>query len=327
MKDRKEKKEKKEINQFLDLFYKNIKYFFILFFFLLILIFYFIIKQQTSKNFLNLINCSNLQLKEVFSPSFSSSSSSSSSSSIIYIHYCSEKGNINELPIKLTEAYQFIQQTQQQQQTQFKITYQITVLNCSQILPSGKTIQNKFKLNKKWKPIIFTTSPWSKPTQIPPLSLKESNSISNFIFTSTKPIHKYLLNNKEFQDSCQYKVKNSTKGVKSNEDNEKVKIEDYNGNCLVIMKGNRYTESHSSLIDSIIQEYYRYNVVIINSNDRRLSFEKYLKDNSYLNPNNYAIKVYLIKNVTYYMELTQSPTHENIQQFMKKIKQVRNIIY
>ena len=40
-------------------------------------------------------------------------------------------------------------------------------LNCSQKLPSGHTIWEKFKLKRELKPTLFATAPWMKPMQVP----------------------------------------------------------------------------------------------------------------------------------------------------------------
>lgn len=289
-------KQNNKNNQIISFIFINYKLILFLLFLLISLIYsYLLYSSSFSSSFiLNLINKDILTLKTIFY------------SNKPHIHYCYNYGSLDYIPNKLVTAYKSINQYN---------NYQLTILNCSQILPSGKTIEMKYNLNKKWKPMIFITIPWSKPIQITPMSLKESNSIANFILTSVKPKHHYVSNTKEFEDYCQFKTK---KGKSINQNDN----QNYNGVCFVVMKGNRYTDYHDSLIDSVIKEYYKYNVVLINSNERRLSFEKYLKDNSYLNPNNYGIKIYLVKNTTYYMELTDSPNYENIQKFMKKIQNV-----
>jgi hypothetical protein len=54
-------------------------------------------------------------------------------------------------------------------------------VNCSQLLPSGKDLWNRFKLKKEWRPTIFATSPWSKPLQANPTYSSKLKYIYNYI--------------------------------------------------------------------------------------------------------------------------------------------------
>jgi hypothetical protein len=244
----------------------------------------------------SLINTDLPTLKKIFSAT-PLPSSSPPYPPPIFIHYCYDFGNKEHLPLKLSQAHQIIGSK-----------YQVTILNCSQVLPNNQTIAQRFKLNSKWKPMIFTTVPWAKPSQIPPLSLKESQQMANFILSATQPKPFSARNTKDFLQNCRF---NSSSGSPAS-----------SSLCLVVMKGHRYSESQEGTLTKMVEKYHKYHVSLIDANERRLSFEKTLPPSASLNPQNYALRVYMIGDGTHYLAMKDSPTWENIQTFVDKAIEV-----
>jgi hypothetical protein len=232
------------------------------------------------------------------------------------IHYCyNNESSLDYIPAKLTEAHRLLgTSTSTGTGGGTKQSYQLTILNCSQQLPSGKTIASRFKLNPKWKPMIFTTSPWSKPAQVTPMSLKDPKLLANYILTATaaKPLSAHT--NKEFQSACQLNQTDRERGGDSSPSSL----------CLVIMKGKRYVDQQEQLVTRMVERYFKYRVTLIDSNERRLSFEKPSLSQPVMNPQNFAMKLYMIREGSYYLPMIDSPTWENIQSFVDKAIQVTN---
>jgi hypothetical protein len=287
--------------QFISYIYHNLKPILLILLSLAILTYSYVLysSSNSTPQVHSLINTDLTTLKKIFS-STSLSSSSSSSPPPIFIHYCYDFGNKEVLPLKLSQAHQFLGSK-----------YQVTILNCSQVLPNNQTIAQRFKLNTKWKPMIFTTVPWAKPAQIPPLSLKESQQMANYILTATQPKPFLARNTKEFLQSCRFNSSSPSSSSPSTL-------------CLVVMKGHRYSENQEGTMTKMVEKYHKYHVTLIDANERRLSFEKTLPPSPSLSPQNYALRVYMIRDGTHYLAMKDSPTWDNIQTFAEKAIEVRH---
>jgi hypothetical protein len=57
------------------------------------------------------------------------------------------------------------------------------VLDCNQVLPSSnKTIYDRFKLKKEYRPVFFVTAPWLlKPVQAEPTQMKDVQTFKKFV--------------------------------------------------------------------------------------------------------------------------------------------------
>jgi hypothetical protein len=205
-----------------------------------------------------------------------------------FIHYCNpEDSEEVVLPPKLIAAYKNIGSN----------THGLSAINCSQYLPSGKTILDRFKLKKEWKPIIFTTAPWTKPMQLTPISMKNSTTIEKFIllYTEAKPI--LVTSDKEYRDSCKF---NHT----------------YNNICVVVMKGTRFTYDNEIIINKFVETFPLIRTIIVDAKHRKFSYE-----NPPVLPSNYAMKFHLIKNASSYHIYNKSPVLDNIIELGNNIMQ------
>jgi hypothetical protein len=211
-----------------------------------------------------------------------------------HLFYCHERGNRGYVPPKLLEAQKILQSK-----------YSIGILNCSQELPSGKTIFNRFKLKSDWKPTIFTTVPWSRPAQIPPLSLKEAKTIASFIESSVTPKAQKANTDKEFKDNCGF--------FSGNRSESRAEEHDSLSTCVVLVQGTKYADGHESLVSNIVTKYYKQRIVMVNAQSRRFSFERTHPGPS---PSTYALRVVAVRNGTHFLRMTETPTWTNIQYFV-----------
>ena len=76
----------------------------------------------------------------------------------------------------------------------------------------------------------------------------------------------------------------------------------------------------------MVEKYHKFHVSLVDANERRLSFEKTLPPSPSLSPQNYALRVYMIRDGTHYLPMTDSPTWENIQTFAEKAIEVNAVL-
>eukprot|EP00595_Chromulina_sp_UTEXLB2642_P001343 CAMPEP_0196768580 /NCGR_PEP_ID=MMETSP1095-20130614/42958_1 /TAXON_ID=96789 ORGANISM="Chromulina nebulosa, Strain UTEXLB2642" /NCGR_SAMPLE_ID=MMETSP1095 /ASSEMBLY_ACC=CAM_ASM_000446 /LENGTH=225 /DNA_ID=CAMNT_0042138433 /DNA_START=412 /DNA_END=1086 /DNA_ORIENTATION=+ len=105
---------------------------------------------------------------------------------------------------------------------------------------------------------------------------------------------------KDLQSFCGYN-KNTTKDINS-----------VGSTCLVLIKGSRYTKSHSDLESQLVKENPKLKVALVDGSKRRLSFE---------NPNllphdSFALKAYAIRNGTHYQTMVNPLTYDYLSNFV-----------
>lgn len=177
----------------------------------------------------------------------------------------------------------------------------MAALNCSQVLPSGKQIFERFKLNKDWSPIIFGTAPWSGRVQVPPSKLsKDSLHIANFISTALSPKEKRIESDKEFQEAC---------GIATASDLKHETL-----SCLLILKGPLFSETQLNTVKTLVKSFHKstFPVVSVESKTRWLSVES----SSVLN-SKFSMRLYAIRNGSHYMSLPSSSSSESSMQFVR----------
>lgn len=171
----------------------------------------------------------------------------------------------------------------------------LSALNCSQLLPSGKTIYERFKLNKNWNPKAFTTAPWSKPSQLTQVSMKSTDAIETFVKTYTSPKPIVVTSDKEYKDNCKFNTS-------------------LNNICFVFFKGRRYTFDSEIIIKQFVQDFPGNRVVIVDAKHRKFSFES-----PPANFELYAYRLFAIKNYTSYHSLQISPSLQHMQEYAENI--------
>lgn len=176
------------------------------------------------------------------------------------------------------------------------------LLNCSQVMPSGKSIQDRFGLKKvSAGPLIFAAAPWMKPKQIPPGQMKDAASLRKYVDAVMAPRALDIVTDKELRSHCGFK--NTTRNEHSIGDT-----------CIVLLKGRRHKneKKYLDLEESLIRAYPRVKMVSLDAAKRRLSFE----DTEALPAENFAIKVHALRNGTHSLSMVNPVTWDNLNTFV-----------
>ena len=131
------------------------------------------------------------------------------------------------------------------------------VLNCSQVLPSGKRISERFRINLNEKPTVFTTVPWGKPKQIGPKNLKDLRNFRESVEKLTTARAARVSTNRDFARECSSAAMNERE------------------TCVVMIRGGKFTTNMvKDIEENLVKQFPKMNVVILNGAKYRLSFEK-----------------------------------------------------
>lgn len=172
-------------------------------------------------------------------------------------------------------------------------------INCSQVLPSGKTIIERFKLKQDIKPTIFGVAPWAKSKQASYESLKDVESMKKFIDISFSPKATLVTSDKDLWKFCGFS-KNSTRARP---------IDD---TCIVLLKGSRYSKTHIDMESRLVKENPRLNFALVDATKRRLSFENPYEISADL----FALKVHAFRNTTHYLSMVNPITDDYLSTFI-----------
>lgn len=130
-------------------------------------------------------------------------------------------------------------------------------LNCSQVLPSGKKISKRFRVDLNKKPTVFATVPWGKPKQIGPKNLKDLKTFRESVERATAARAARVSTNKDFAREC------STAAMNESE------------TCIVIIRGGTFENNMGKDIEeNLVKQFPKTRIVILNGAKYRLSFEK-----------------------------------------------------
>lgn len=144
-----------------------------------------------------------------------------------YLFYCNKDNNYHTSSSNIPTAFTELNKIKGS-------SMGFAVLNCSQILPSGKNLYERFKLKQEIKPVIFGTAPWIKPAlQVTPSSLKDMTSLRKFVDINMSPKPVDVSNDKDFNKYCEFH-KNYVYDDKLITDT-----------CIIILRGHRYGKGYS----------------------------------------------------------------------------------
>lgn len=77
-----------------------------------------------------------------------------------------------------------------------------SLMDCTHTLPSGKTIQEKFKLNLKKRPTIFVSGKVGPPRQVPEKHLKTGKMLTKLLKGMLEPHAAKIENTKDLKSKC-----------------------------------------------------------------------------------------------------------------------------
>ena len=173
-------------------------------------------------------------------------------------------------------------------------------LNCSRMLPSGKSIWDRFKIKKEWRPTIFGTAPWMKPKQAGPNYLKDLASLRKFVEVAMAPRGTDISSDKQLVKFC---------GFDKNVAEDDSSVTD---TCFVLMKGSRFSKAQADLEAKLVRQYPKLKIASIDGTKRRLSFEDY-ED---LTPDIFSIQLHALRNGTHYLTMQYPSTSDYLSTFI-----------
>lgn len=179
------------------------------------------------------------------------------------------------------------------------------LLNCSQTLPSGKNLFERFKLKQEIKPTMFETVPWGKPTQVTKKELKDVASLKKFVEVTMAPKAVEVYSDKDMMKQCGFSVINKTAAADVNSRGE---------TCFVLVKGSKHNKFNSDLEERIVRANPKVKIVTVDAIKKRLSFE----DPENLPASTFEIKVHALRNSTHYMSMVNPLTWDYVSTFMSQ---------
>lgn len=174
-------------------------------------------------------------------------------------------------------------------------------LNCSQVLPSGKSISDRFKLKKEIKPIIWGNAPWSTPKQAMGNHMKDVKTLQNYFTTALIPKATKISSQKQLMKYCQFDKAHFVYDDR-----------DIANTCIVLMKGKKHTKAQTELEQKVILAYPKTKFVSVQAESLRFSFENV----EFLTPDAFALRFYAIRNGTHSLEMLNPPTWDYANTFI-----------
>lgn len=244
-----------------------------------ILLFFGAIYVNTKGAVLNLVNADPEKLKAALT------------GDLPYLFYCHKGGKDEVVPKIFTELNGNTKSS--------KMGF--ALVNCSQVLPSGKNLFDRFKLKQEIRPTIFETAPWAKPTQVPKKDLRDAASLKKFVDQTMSPKGVEVITDKDLMKVCGFNAVNKTANADTNSRGE---------TCFVFVKGSKYTKS--GLEERIIRANPKVKIASVDAVKRRLSFE----NPEAMSADMFDLKVHALRNGTHYMSMVNPPTWDYVSTFM-----------
>jgi hypothetical protein len=207
-----------------------------------------------------------------------------------YLFYCGKHAKDEKLPEPFRDAH-----------ASKAMTMGFAKVNCSQVLPSGKTIYERFKLKKIVRPTIFATAPWMKPQQVAMNHLKDYGTLIKYIETVMAPKPTVVNADKDLHKFCGFD-KNTTTDVRSIGDT-----------CVVVLRGTRYGKVHTDLEKRLVLEYPQVRFAALDATKKRLSFEE---TTEFVAADNFALKLHALRNGTHYITMVNPATWDYLTTFV-----------
>ena len=206
-----------------------------------------------------------------------------------YVFYCAKGAGDDSPPATFVTLH-----------TEMRSKIGFAILDCDQILPSGRTIKDRFKLKKKARDRIFATSPWGSPQQADSAATRDIVLFRKFIKYATGAHARVVSTDAEISKHCGF--------------NSSVPASEVSP-CLVMVKGTRFMEDHEVLEEKIIKGYKSLHVVALDATKKRLSIE----DRRALAPDDFAMRLYALKGMKRSLNMIFPLEWENVQSFVSSV--------
>mmetsp|Transcript_21954 Transcript_21954/g.36766 ORF Transcript_21954/g.36766 Transcript_21954/m.36766 type:complete len:433 (-) Transcript_21954:239-1537(-) len=208
-----------------------------------------------------------------------------------YLFYCARGGKSEVIPPQFNEVNSLKGSS-----------IGMAMVNCSQVLPSGKNLWERFKLKKEWRPTIFATAPWLKaPLQVNPKHLKDGTTLAKFVDNNMAPKPTEVSADSYLQKFC---------GFDKNTTTDKRTIGE---TCIVILRGTRYAKVHADLERRLVVAYPRVRMAALEAKKKRLSHEE---STELVPADNFALKLHALRNGTHYITMVNPATWDYMNTFV-----------
>lgn len=176
-------------------------------------------------------------------------------------------------------------------------------LNCSQVLPSGKTIWDRFKLKKEMKPAVWGLAPWTTPKQAFANHLKDLPTLKKFTEDSLAPKATKISSQRQLMKFCQFDAEHTVHDER-----------DISPTCIVLLKGKKHSsmKSLTELEHNLVSAFPKTKFVTFHADSLRFTFENH----DFLTPDAFGLHFYAIRNGTHFLELMNPPTWDYANTFV-----------
>ena len=183
--------------------------------------------------------------------------------------------------------------------------YNFALLDCNKKLSSGKSIYERFKVNRKIKPTIFVTAPWlgnGVGKQVPDGQLNDLKTIEKYVDASLMPRATAVETDDELKRACGWNKKKDA-------DNSSVST------CFAVLKGKRYSKTQQELIEQLIRAYPRNRYVSLSASKKNLGLSFDNNENT-PSPADYALRLHAMRNGNESLTMTNPSTFEHMSTFV-----------
>jgi hypothetical protein len=181
--------------------------------------------------------------------------------------------------------------------------YAFASINCSQALPSGKNVFDRFKLKRQIRPVVFGVAPWSRPLQASARDLKDAKSFQTFVEKNFAPKVTEIGTDAELRKICQLTKPDISE------------MSSIRNTCIVLVRGTRYSKTHSDLEEKLLRHHPKAKICAINASKKRLSVE----DIDTHPPDSFGLKVYAIRNGDRFLPMVNPVTWDYLNTFVSYV--------
>lgn len=210
-----------------------------------------------------------------------------------YLFFCSKGGKDERLPAPFVEL-----------NGAKGSTVGFAKVNCSQLLPSGKTVLERFRIKKEVRPTVFATAPWMKPQQVSANHFKDAATLTKFIDNTMAPKPTQVFSDKDMRKFCAFGGKNIVR--------DKREITE---TCLVVLRGAKYTKVQADLEKRLVQQFPKVRIAAVDAKKKRLSFEE---TGDYLAAEHFALKIHALRNGTHHLSMVNPITWDYVNTFVSQ---------
>lgn len=168
----------------------------------------------------------------------------------------------------------------------------VAAVNCSRVLPSGKSVWDRFKLKREWNPAVFALAPWTRPKQLAPAALKSAAALRKALDALLLPRGTDVASDRELAKECAFAAAKSSMDT-----------------CLVLLKGARFGRTHADIEERLVQTHPRARIVSVDASKLRLSFDGDASADSF------ALRMHALRNGSHFLSMTSPATLDYMLSF------------